>query len=259
MILHFMCFGRLPYLKADLMHEENEDIDALRDEITAWAGMNDTTKSRADLPEQLYQSLKTLINPDPSLRPSADDIILGIELGIGEDAPLRRGSGPSNAGRQPSVAEELSQAVSFRRISPVADTPPPSTPRNASSTQLPALLASDRKSSRLSQHITLPPDTPEGPLRMRQQPPHTVHRRILTGQMGDRWTLVFKMLVFLVKVAYMAQPCLPRAVRGWVYYPLMVVAAADFVNERWAWTLGLGLVHFGVVAGAYGWDWLCLA
>jgi serine/threonine protein kinase len=86
MILHFVCFGKLPYHGADQFNEENEDLDALREEISAWKGLNENDRLRTDLPERLYHSLNTLISPDPTLRPSAEDILVGIEMGIGEEA-----------------------------------------------------------------------------------------------------------------------------------------------------------------------------
>jgi serine/threonine protein kinase len=86
MILHFMCFGKLPYASADIMNEENENLDSLREEIVAWKGLNESIRLRPDLPDRLYQSLKTLISPDPSIRPSADEILKGI--GLEEGTPL---------------------------------------------------------------------------------------------------------------------------------------------------------------------------
>jgi len=87
MILHFMSFGKLPYICADQINEENEDMEALRAEISAWKGLDEREVIRMDLPEQLYHSLKALINPDPTIRPSAEEILLGIELGVSEDSP----------------------------------------------------------------------------------------------------------------------------------------------------------------------------
>jgi serine/threonine protein kinase len=87
MILHFICFGKLPYIGADQINEENEDLDALREEISAWQGLSDEEKIRTDLPERLYHSLQTLIHPDPNVRPTTEDILLGIEMGIGEESP----------------------------------------------------------------------------------------------------------------------------------------------------------------------------
>lgn len=74
-------------MSADQLNEENEDLDALREEISAWQGLDDKAKIRTDLPERLYHSLKTLIHPDSSVRPSAEDILLGIEQNISEEAP----------------------------------------------------------------------------------------------------------------------------------------------------------------------------
>ncbi|KAG0133464.1 kinase-like domain-containing protein [Tuber indicum] len=88
MILYFMCFGNLPYVGADMMNEENENLDALREEIMAWPGLDERTRLRPDLPERLYQSLMTLISPDPSVRPTAEEILLGIEMQ--EGTPLVR-------------------------------------------------------------------------------------------------------------------------------------------------------------------------
>lgn len=80
MILYFMCFGNLPYLGADMVNEENENLDTLREEIMAWPGLGERTGLRPDLPERLYQSLKALISPDPSVRPTAEEILMGIEM-----------------------------------------------------------------------------------------------------------------------------------------------------------------------------------
>lgn len=86
MILHFMCFGRLPYAGADMLNEENENLDSLREEIMGWKGFDESTRLRPDLPDRLYQSLRTLISPDPSVRPSADEILKSI--GLEEGTPL---------------------------------------------------------------------------------------------------------------------------------------------------------------------------
>ena len=46
MILHFLCFAHLPYRSADVVHEEREDVNELRLEITAWQGFDDQRKIR---------------------------------------------------------------------------------------------------------------------------------------------------------------------------------------------------------------------
>jgi len=83
MILYFMCFGNLPYESADSMNEENEDLDGLRAEITAWKGMVDKERLRPDLPDRLYRSLERLLSPNPAHRPSADEILVGLNMGMG--------------------------------------------------------------------------------------------------------------------------------------------------------------------------------
>lgn len=256
MILHFMCFSRLPYSGADCVNEENEDVDALRAEISAWSGLDEAKKSRTDLPERLYHNLKTLINPDPQLRPTGEEILMVIEKGIGDEVPLvreqtprcdvnppdpplqRRPSG-ANGHHQPSVMDDISSAVSFRRISPVADTPPPGTPR--SSLRDVKLETPDRKTSTLSRMQTLgSDDSPataahKDALIVRPPMPLTPPPRGsatsspgLTNQRNG-WTLAFKLAVFVAKIAYMSQPCTPHAVSAWIYYPLMALTAVDVV------------------------------
>ncbi|KAF3941159.1 hypothetical protein ABW19_dt0204570 [Dactylella cylindrospora] len=121
MILHFLCFGKLPYLNSDEEHEENEEIDKLRDEISAWAGYNDKYRSaRSDIPDKLFRNLGRLLSADPTKRPSAADILAGIrsEFGYGEDGiPRRTPVSPktTNLG--------LADDGRFHRISPVPSSP----------------------------------------------------------------------------------------------------------------------------------------
>ncbi len=117
MILYFMCFGRLPYKSADSIQEEFEDIDTLREEISAWSGFQDERLERPELPNQLYDFLKRLLALNPADRPSANDILNAIRTEKGLDNPprTRNGSGTGLGGR-------IIQAI---------DSPmPPSTPVN---------------------------------------------------------------------------------------------------------------------------------
>ncbi|KAI0882372.1 kinase-like protein [Annulohypoxylon maeteangense] len=75
MILYFLCFGRLPYLNANTIHEELEDIDLLRAEIADWKGFQDEKRERPDLPLKLYQLLKKMLALDPTERPSANEVL----------------------------------------------------------------------------------------------------------------------------------------------------------------------------------------
>lgn len=299
MILHFMCFGNLPYAGADLMNEENENLDSLRDEILAYQGLDERTRLRSDLPERLYQSLKTLISPDPSIRPSAEEILLGLGVGIGEEPPLvsipsplvplsysqnlsqRRGSTSSQ--KKPVVLDDQT-TLGFRRISPVADTPPSSTPVGSPSTinlydydtfkQPPKprfpLRSPTKRTSKLSAGPVFPPGetaVSEDPvrdssiiLRPRMDPITTVRalpevltwkRRVVLCAMRPEWGIAGKMLVFLVKAVSLTRPCSPAAPNPWVYYPLLTLAALDFAGL--VSVLPPVLVGCGLTGGGRAW------
>ncbi|KAI9754399.1 MAG: hypothetical protein M4579_004737 [Chaenotheca gracillima] len=116
MILYFMCFGRLPYKNANDREEIDDNIEQLRDEISAWAGFDDKRKARSDLPDQLYKFLKRLLSHDPVDRPSAEEVLWGISTG-GKD------SSPPNHTHS-GIFDEIR---GNSRISPI-ETPPPGTP-----------------------------------------------------------------------------------------------------------------------------------
>ncbi|KAI9779429.1 MAG: putative serine/threonine-protein kinase iks1 [Geoglossum umbratile] len=116
MILYFMCFGDLPYVNADNIHEENEDLDQLRAEITSWAGFDEERKLRSDLPGELYKHLKRLLSIDPASRPTAEEILKSI--GMNESGGFDHG------GHQTSPPSLFPGLDSSSRISPV-DTPSP--------------------------------------------------------------------------------------------------------------------------------------
>lgn len=307
MILHFMCFGNLPYAGVDLLNEENENLDTLRDEILAYQGLDERTRLRSDLPERLYQSLKTLISPDPNIRPSAEEILLGI----GEEPPLvrtmwfptrnlflyswvsfwqRRGS----SGSQKNPVLDDQNTVGFRRISPVADTPPPSTPIGSPANSLNYDFEAFRQPSRSSFHTSralrrssidpnkrgsklsagpvFPPGEPviDGDpvrgdrfldsessiiLRPRMDPITTV--RALPSLTWKERAVVYasrpegvtagRLVVFLVKAISLTGPCSPAAVKPWVYYPLLSLAALDFAGSGLNLTFLLGFVHVTVL------------
>lgn len=79
MILYFMCFGRLPYRAANTIHEELEDIDMLRAEITDWKGFEDERRERPELPSKLYTLLKQLLALNPNDRPSANEVLSALK------------------------------------------------------------------------------------------------------------------------------------------------------------------------------------
>ncbi|KAK1752956.1 calcium-dependent protein kinase [Echria macrotheca] len=118
MILYFMCFGRLPYRSANVVHEELEDIDLLRAEITDWKGFQDERRERPDLPSKLYQLLKRLLSANPSERPSAIEVLSAMKNESSLDGVTRgaSSSSPSSIG------------LGGRRIQNLDSPMPPSTP-----------------------------------------------------------------------------------------------------------------------------------
>ncbi|KAK3951088.1 kinase-like domain-containing protein [Pseudoneurospora amorphoporcata] len=117
MILYFMCFGRLPYANANSLHEELEDIDLLRSEITDWKGFEDERRERPELPAQLYQLLKRLLAINPAERPSANEVLSAMKNESSLD-----GLGSPSTGSAPSIG------LAGRRIQDLDSPMPPSTP-----------------------------------------------------------------------------------------------------------------------------------
>ncbi|KAJ4420290.1 putative serine/threonine-protein kinase iks1 [Neurospora sp. IMI 360204] len=117
MILYFMCFGRLPYANANSLHEELEDIDLLRTEITDWKGFEDERRERPDLPAKLYQLLKRLLSINPAERPSANEVLSAMKNESSLD-----GVGGNSTGPIPSIG------LAGRRIQDLDSPMPPSTP-----------------------------------------------------------------------------------------------------------------------------------
>ncbi|KAF9883385.1 putative serine/threonine-protein kinase iks1 [Aspergillus nanangensis] len=89
MILYFLCFAQLPYNNADLINEEKEDLDRLREEISQWAGFDDARRMRPELPEQLYIFLGRLLSVDPDQRPSAEEVLGGLQAGANPNDTAR--------------------------------------------------------------------------------------------------------------------------------------------------------------------------
>ncbi|KAK6502846.1 putative serine/threonine-protein kinase iks1 [Arthrobotrys musiformis] len=125
MILHFMCFAKLPYINSDEENEENEEIDKLKEEISGWQGYGSAPydkyrSSRVDIPEKLFRSLGRLLSVEPAKRPSAADILGGIrgEFGFAEDGVSRR---TPVSPKPPNLS--LADDDRFHRISPVSSGP----------------------------------------------------------------------------------------------------------------------------------------
>jgi serine/threonine protein kinase len=117
MILHFLCFASLPYMSANVLDEEREDVDTLRAEITSWPGFDERKKLRSDLPGELYSFLKRLLSIDPDYRPTADEVNRGISTGRLSDLMPELGRRRGSAGQGPF--EELTPGKRIHKL----DTP----------------------------------------------------------------------------------------------------------------------------------------
>ncbi|KAE9366900.1 kinase-like protein [Stipitochalara longipes BDJ] len=273
MILYFMCFGRLPYKSADNIQEEFEDLDMLRAEISTWSGFQDERRERPELPNQLYDFLKRLLALNPADRPSANDILTAIrtEKGLENPARTRNGSASGLGGRRiqaidspmpPSTpVNEPSKRVrsaAYLEDASATDSPSPS-PMPSPSTQL-IIDTSSRSNSRPghghNEPVTMKP-TLTTPLLM--PPPSTrlgtfkhhiiLQRHYLYTWYERNWQalhLIFKILVFLVKMLSITRPCAPLMTREVIWWPLMSLAALELaLGNKIGWgAMGiLGLVH----------------
>lgn len=80
MILHFLCFSRLPYSPRFVDGVDAESLDKLRQEVSEFKGFDITNVSiREDLPEEMYTFLARLLSITPTERPSAEEGLHIIE------------------------------------------------------------------------------------------------------------------------------------------------------------------------------------
>ncbi|KAJ5579795.1 uncharacterized protein N7459_005780 [Penicillium hispanicum] len=263
MILYFLCFAELPYDSADIINEENEDLDQLRDEITSWTGFDNARRMRPDLPERLYRYLERLLSADPDRRPTAEDVLSGIQVGANtsENFRFKRGSSaspdlPGSArirpvdSPQPSMERALSptkkmlsrNSVAYRHDSmfDAAASPGSSTPASAALLDGRPSLGPDRDLVVRPRYTTSPPTTPsrhhhsDSAHEPHAQPVN--HRQLLPPPPSRFPNLEFlkttsisspglQFSLFLVKLATVLHPCSPLAVKPWFLYPLMLLAA----------------------------------
>ena len=272
MILYFLCFARLPYSHADLLNEENEDLDRLRDEITTWSGLHEERKLRPDLPEQLYTFLRRLLSLDPEERPTAEAILLGIKTNSGLDR--------ISDSRSRSAGLMFEDLRSDSRISPV-DSPRPSTPARKMSTGFsrpggPAQLRLATLHKERNQSST-PPDgeqesehgtatSPGGSLILSRQFPSPTRHGMpqlaappaprshfpnfdIHSQLARR---TLKIFLLLFKVASVNISCAPMAANPSVAYPLLGLAALDLIFNRpgSAMSIVLVILHVAILLAA---------
>jgi serine/threonine protein kinase len=295
MIVYFMCFGRLPYLNADGIDEDNEDLDQLRAEISTWAGIDDEQRVRSDLPDKLYRSLKRLLALHPDARPGTEEILQVLK------SPFLFDEFNTYAG--PSELDEFSPRISR------ADTPSPGpgqAHRNRPSMQYsrpgrsnlgasvmdrspsppmpqPIRRQSSDDGAVMLRHkkLEFPPPPPPtsrtpSPQRLMLPPPPPPALSALSRTLQILQTPVVvgaaKVLLFCVKVFSLLSPCQPFAADPRVTYPLLAMASLDFLFpgvglgiggrmmglDGVAASLGLLVVHVVVVWLVVRWDALCV-
>ena len=179
-----------------------------------------------------------------------------------------------------------SQALGFRRISPVADSPRSATPINPTdaaplpehvpaagkgkSAPMPELrkaISVSKTASKLSQceePPTTPPPAPPPPAAegeessviLRPAMPAVATEAALGGPPGGTgWGarmlgpgyMVVKITMFFVKVVSLTQPCMPVAPRLSVYYPVLGLAVLDFTAPSLTLTVALGVAHIALL------------
>ena len=286
MILYFMCFGRLPYPSSDSVHEENEDIEQLRAEISAWRGIDEAAGVHSGLEIKMYKFLKRLLSLNPTERPSAEDILLGLKSGgigdsslpgpsgsvleeIRSDSPRPEKTPTRRSGGGGGVTSSLTrappprlrpQSMSRSSSQQSAPVPIPSPPLSASSVSSSLIIHPSRPLSSHSQKQKLLPPAPSPtsmlPRLLRRQP--LVSRR--------EAVLLLRIAIFVVKLASLMQGCSPAAVNPWVGWPLVLVAAGEMVGsagdrgfwEGWGIRAVLLSLHVGMLGAAQWWGALCV-
>lgn len=263
MILYFLCFAQLPYASADIVNEEKEDLDQLREEITHWAGFDHGRRMRPDLPQKLYTFLERLLSVDPDRRPTADEVLNGIQAGANANESFRakRASSASASSDLPGGARirpiDSPQPDADRRaLSPVKIARSPLVPRHdsmfdssGSTSTTPSSepilgsrtsLSPDRDLIVRPRNSTSPPISPSQrtdaeaiqnsqPMSPPQQhllpPPPS---RLSVTYFTNISTISFpgvQFSLFLAKVVSVLHPCSPLAVKPWILYPLLLLAA----------------------------------
>ncbi|KAI9715452.1 MAG: hypothetical protein M1812_005928 [Candelaria pacifica] len=287
MILYFMCFSRLPYTNADI-NEENEDLDLLRDEISDWSGFDEESRVRSDLPDKLYRFLKRLLSFDPALRPTTEEILLGIKTGSGLD-----GMNGANHGGSSSIFEDIRSNSRISRIdSPIPDVshvrasgrnmtsstalarPNPSKLNStaftkASSHQAPTSSREGEDCDAISplesslvlreqSYFSSSPEHPQTPLIM---PAPTQSPKFNDVVSSHAFRAITKVILFISKMFSIFKPCSPYVAHPWIVYPLFGLAALDLgpLGRSRRITVTLLGIHVMVIVVALRWNLLCMA
>ncbi|KAJ5287768.1 hypothetical protein N7478_003454 [Penicillium angulare] len=293
MILYFLCFAELPYASADVINEEKEDLDQLRDEITSWTGFDQVRRKRPDLPEKLYTFLERLLAVDPSRRPTADDVLSGIQAGANtnefrfkrtssatSDMPIGArvrsvdSPQPSADRRALSPAKKMPRSpVPFRRDS-MFDSSGPGDSSNSGSDVIDTRpsLSPDRDIVVRPKYSASPPISPtrhshdetihnhESPPIPRQQllPPPPSRFPSLDFLVASTSSPGLQFGLFLLKIVSVIHPCSPLSAKPWILYPLLLLAAVSLgINDLRVQGL-IAITHMLVVGAALRLGVLCV-
>lgn len=252
MILYFLCFAQLPYRNANIINEEKEDLDQLREEITHWAGIDDALRMRPDLPEKLYKVLKHLLSVDPNERPSADEVLNGIQAGVNgnENFRFKKSNSISGPDLHPSPRLDLYDNQASQHIPRPSLSPTKSVFRNPLTLRRSSVYESNNTvDGKKSEGLIIRPrfsNTTPPPLSLGRREPHEEQQ-----QYEDRQPLLplppspssititravsawrpslpaMQLVLFLFKVVSAFQPCSPIAVNPCIFYPLLLLAALN--------------------------------
>lgn len=288
MIVYFMCFARLPYRNADGIDEDNEDLDQLRAEISAWAGIDDEQRVRSDLPEKLYRSLKRLLALNPDERPATEEILHVLKSpsvfdefntyagpsGMDDFSPrISRADtpspGPAHMARKRSSVHQyarpgrsnLGASVMERSPSP----PPAHLTRRTSSEEAAVVLRGKTLEftppevvrTPSPQRLMLPPPPAESQNQLGQY-----RRRIITLLQYPATASALRVVFLFAKVVSLFGSCQPFAAAPWAAYSLLGLASLDFLYphvvilpQTWRWHVGglagsaaLMLLHVAIVS-----------
>jgi serine/threonine protein kinase len=290
MIVYFMCFGRLPYINADGIDEDNEDLDQLRAEISTWAGFDDESRVRSDLPEKLYRSLKRLLALRPDDRPGAEEILLALKSpsvldefqdfagpsGLDDFGPrISRADTPSPAPRHAHSRGAVQYTKPGRsKLSASAVDRSPS-PQHQPQTNVRTPSPEEGSVILRSRKVDIPPpidvlaNSGHRSPRLMLPPPPLPHQRLTMILHNPTFISITKIALFCAKVFSVFSPCQPFAADPWIAYPLLCFASLDFlfvgvtIHGRHLGLGGLGgstlllVLHVAIVATLVRWNKLC--
>jgi len=263
-----MCFGRLPYNNADVLTEENDDIDKLRAEISAWPGLGADKRDRLDLPDKLYRFLGILLSSNPDDRPGTDDILQSIRAGTPlHEMPTSPTIEKKETARPWSLPSVSTSVEATGRPAAAEMRRRPSALVTRQSTDRALMTLSARTPTITTPLIEVPPSSRRpsytAPPRLLPAPPpapqsYWARTSHLLMHSKAPWPLRAALLSY--KIWMCLACCAPKAVKTWIAVPLVMLAVWDGGSgaeggRSYAVEIGTLLVHF-VVVKVCEWAWV---